>query len=230
NHATQDLYESIENGDYPEWELNVQIMTDDEHTELDFDPLDDTKIWPSDQFPWFPIGKMTLNRNPENFVAEVEQGAFGTGVLVDRLDFSADKMLQGRTLSYSGTHRYRVGTNYLQLPIITPKNQVATNQRDGHMTHYVHGITESNPHINYEPSGLNGIVEAKKEFPDHEPYYAAKLVRKAIDRTNVFAQAGERYRSFEPWERDDLIANLAGGLRQTNIEIQRKMIDLLAQC
>ena len=113
SHATQDLYEAIERGDYPEWELCVQIMSDDEHPELEFDPLDATKLWPADQFPFLKVGKMVLNRNPENYYNEVEQAAFGTGVLVDGLDFSDDKMLQGRTFSYSDTQRHRVGTNYL---------------------------------------------------------------------------------------------------------------------
>lgn len=121
NHATQDLYDAIEQGDFPEWELNVQIMEDGPHPELDFDPLDDTKLWPNDQFPWYPVGKMVLNKNPEDYFAEVEQATFGTGVLVDGLDFSDDKMLQGRTFSYSDTQRHRVGTNYLQLPINAPK-------------------------------------------------------------------------------------------------------------
>ncbi|MBA4185765.1 MAG: catalase, partial [Acidobacteria bacterium] len=108
NHATQDLYEAIERGDFPEWELCVQIMSDDEHPELDFDPLDDTKTWDEEQFPLLPVGRMVLNENPKNYFAEVEQIAFGTGVLVDGLDFSDDKMLQGRTMSYSDTQRYRV--------------------------------------------------------------------------------------------------------------------------
>src|SRR5690606_5996633 len=82
NHATQDLYEHIERGEFPEWELCVQIMSDDEHPELDFDPLDDTKLWPVDQFPFLPVGKMVLNRNPSDFHNEVELSAFGTGVLV----------------------------------------------------------------------------------------------------------------------------------------------------
>ena len=97
-------------------------MEDGEHPELDFDPLDDTKIWPEDQFPFLPVGKMVLDKNPSNVFAETEQVAFGTGVLVDGLDFSDDKMLQGRTFSYSDTQRHRVGTNYLQLPINAPKN------------------------------------------------------------------------------------------------------------
>jgi catalase len=78
NHATQDLFEHIARGEFPEWELLVQIMEDGEHPELDFDPLDDTKLWPQDQFPWLPVGRMVLNRNPENYFAEVEQAAFGT--------------------------------------------------------------------------------------------------------------------------------------------------------
>ncbi len=97
---------------------------------------------------------MVLDRNPENYFAEVEQVAFGTGVLVDGLDFSDDKMLQGRTFSYSDTQRYRVGPNYLQLPINAPQTHVATNQRDGQMTYHVDGVEAGgNPHVNYEPSG-----------------------------------------------------------------------------
>ncbi|GLU55218.1 catalase X [Dyadobacter frigoris] len=230
NHATQDLYEAIEKGHFPEWELNVQIMTDDEHPELSFDPLDDTKIWPRDQFPWYPVGKMVLNKNPENFFAEVEQVAFGTGVLVDGLDFSDDKMLQGRTFSYSDTQRYRVGTNYLQLPINLPKTHIATNQRDGQMTYQLDLPNKGNPHINYEPSSGDGLKEFPKVYPDHEPYYAAKLIRKRINRTDVFTQAGERYRSFEVWERDDLISNLVSAISQADKTIQSKMIDLFYQC
>ena len=230
SHATQDLYEAIEAGNFPEWELNIQIMTDEEHPELSFDPLDDTKIWPKEQFPWYPVGKMTLNRNPENFFSEVEQVAFGTGVLVDGLDFSDDKMLQGRTFSYSDTQRYRVGTNYLQLPINAAKTHVATNQRDGNMTQRVELAPGTNPHVNYEPSSLNGLKESPVLHPDHEPFYADNIVRKKISRINVFEQAGERYRTFEDWERDDLIANIVNGLSQTNQETQIKMLNLFTQC
>lgn len=154
NHATLDLYHAIEQGDYPEWELCVQIMEDGEHPELDFDPLDPTKLWPPEQFPFLPVGKMTLNRNPEDYFNEVEQAAFGTGVLVDGLDFSDDKLLQGRTFSYSDTQRHRVGANYLQLPVNAPKNRVATNQSGGQMQYKVDRAPGQNPHVNYEPSSL----------------------------------------------------------------------------
>ena len=230
NHATQDLYDAIEQGSYPEWELCVQIMSDDEHPELDFDPLDDTKLWPQDQFPFLPIGKMVLNKNPENYFAEVEQAAFGTGVLVDGLDFSDDKMLQGRTFSYSDTQRYRVGPNYLQLPINAPKNQVATNQRDGQMTYKVDAAQGQNLHVNYEPSSLNGLKEGAKAGRDYTPRYEANLVRQKIDRQNNFKQAGERYRTFEDWERNDLINNLVSTLKPAQKHIQDKMIELFTQC
>ena len=103
-------------------------MEDHEHPELDWDPLDDTKIWPETEFPLRHIGVMTLNRNVEDIFNENEQIAMGTGVLVDGLDFSDDKMLVGRTFSYSDTQRYRVGTNYLQLPVNQPKNAARRNQ------------------------------------------------------------------------------------------------------
>ncbi len=231
NHATQDLYEAIEAGNYPQWELFVQIMSDDEHPELDFDPLDDTKIWPKEQFPWLPVGKMTLNRNPENYFAEVEQSAFGPGVLVDGLEFSDDKMLIGRTFSYSDTQRYRVGTNYLQLPINAPKKHVGTNQRDGNMTYKVDVPAGANPHVNYEPSSLNGLVEVPETEVVYEPTYAAaKVVRQSIDRTNNYKQAGELYRSFAEWERADLISNMVGTLVAATPAIQQTMVEHFYKC
>jgi catalase len=225
SHATQDLYEAIESGDYPEWELCVQIMSDDYHPELDFDPLDDTKLWPTDKFPFLKVGKMVLNKNPENYFNEVEQAAFGTGVLVDGLDFSDDKMLQGRTFSYSDTQRYRVGTNYLQLPINAPKKRVATNQRGGQMSFHVDTAPGQNPHVNYEPSVTGGLKEAEQIGKVHEPHYNDKLVREKIDRPNDFGQAGDTYRSFEDWEREELISNLVDALKVCRVEIQDKMIE-----
>ncbi|MGI8643624.1 MAG: catalase [Thermomicrobiales bacterium] len=231
NHGTQDLYDAIERGDYPEWEFQIQVMEDGPHPELDFDPLDDTKIWPEEDFPMMPAGRMVLDRNPENYFAEVEQVAFGTGVLVDGLDFSDDKMLQGRTFSYSDTQRYRVGPNYLQLPVNAPKSRVATNQRDGQMTYHVDGNEAgANPHVNYEPSSRDGLVEAETAAPPHTPYVEGEIVRQEISRTNNYAQAGQQYLAFEDWERDDLINNLVTNLKQCNPDIQERMVGHLVQC
>ena len=157
---------------------------------------------------------------------EVEQVAFGTGVLVDGLDFSDDKMLQGRTFSYSDTQRYRVGPNYLQLPINAPKKQVATNQRGGQMQYVVDLAPGQNPHINYEPSILGGLKEANQTGKEYTPFIEGELVRASIDRQSNTKQAGETYRKFEAWEKDDLISNLIADLAPCDERIQKKMIAL----
>ncbi len=229
-HGTQDLYESIERKDYPEWELFVQMMEDDYHPELDFDPLDDTKLWPEDKFQWLPVGRMVLDRNPVDFHAEIEQAAFGTGVLVDGMDFSDDKMLQGRTFSYSDTQRYRVGANYLKLPVNAPIVPVRTNQHRGQMDFRDPKESGPNAHINYEPSMIGGYQEASKaNRPPHQPLYNAAVMSAPIDRPNNYGQAGHTYREFEDWERDELIKNLSEALAVCDIRIQAAMIDHFTQ-
>jgi catalase len=230
-HHTKELYGAIAAGAYPEWELQVQMMDDHDHPELDFDPLDDTKVWPENQFPVKPVGRMVLNRAPENFFAENEQIAFGTGVLVDGLDFSDDKMLVGRTFSYSDTQRYRVGPNYLQLPVNSAKNtNVRTNQRDGQMTYHV-DQAGANPSVNYEPSIIGGLREAQAPTHDEQgPVISGRLTRKRIERTNDYTQAGQRFLLSEPWEQDDLVSNLVGALAQCDRPIQERMIWHLFMC
>ncbi|WP_207453251.1 catalase [Desertivibrio insolitus] len=224
-HASKDLYDAIERGEYPEWDLYVQLMDDGEHPELDFDPLDDTKVWPENVFEPKLVGTLRLTSNVRNFFAENEQIAFGTGVLVDGLDFSDDKMLVGRTFSYSDAQRYRVGPNYLQLPVNQPKNaRVATNQRDGQMTYYVDNGGE-NPHVNYEPSITGGLREA--QYPTHDeqgPEISGRLTRKRIPLTNDYQQAGERFLLMEPWEQDDLVKNLVTLIGQAAPEVQQRMV------
>jgi catalase len=222
---TKDLYDSIEAGDHPSWELHVQLMDDHDHPELDFDPLDDTKVWPENIFPLRKVGTMTLDRMPENFFAENEQISFGTGVLVDGLDFSDDKMLVGRTFSYSDTQRYRVGPNYLQLPVNQAKNAaVATNQQGGQMQYAV-DANGANPHVNYEPSITGGLREGQAPTHDEQgPEIVGRLTRARIPRTDDYTQAGERYQLSEQWEKDDLVTNLVDALSQCRREIQERMV------
>lgn len=222
---TRDLYDAIAEGDYPEWELRVQIMDDHDHPELDWDPLDDTKVWPENEYPVLPVGRMVLNRAPENFFAESEQIAFGTGVLVDGLDFSDDKMLVGRTFAYSDTQRYRVGPNYLQLPVNQAKNAVVqTNQRDGSMAYHVDPSGDE-PSINYEPSVRGGLREADYPHADEQgPVINGRLTRARIERTDDYRQTGERFLLSEPWEQDDLVTNLVDALRQCDRVVQERMV------
>ena len=170
---------------------------------------------------------MVLNRTPENFFAENEQIAFGTGVLVDGLDFSDDKMLVGRTFSYSDTQRYRVGPNYLQLPVNQAKNaKVATNQRDGQMAYAV------DLGAGAEPARQLRAVDHRRpargaSYPTHDeqgPEITGRLTRKRIPRTNDYKQAGERYLLSEQWEKDDLVANLVDALSQCDRPIQERMV------
>jgi catalase len=229
-HASKDCYEAIERGEFPQWELRVQVMSDDEHPELDFDPLDDTKTWPESDFPMLPVGMMTLDRNVTDFHDENEQIAFGTGVLVDGIDFSDDKMLVGRTFAYSDTQRYRVGPNYLQLPVNRPVVDVATNQGGGQMS-YGSDPRGASPHVNYEPSSVAGLTVAEPGGAPYEPFVSGRLTRATIERTNDYGQVGRRWREdMDDAERDDLVLNLVTALSQCDKVIQEQMVRHLTAC
>jgi catalase len=221
--ASKDLYEAIERGEFPQWDMFVQIMEDHDHAELDWDPLDDTKIWPEDVYPLRHVGVMTLNRNVEDHHNENEQIAMGTGVLVDGLDFSDDKMLVGRTFSYSDTQRYRVGSNYLQLPVNQPKKAVHTNQRGGQMSYDVDLASGQNRHINFEPSIHGGLRESAR-LPNNPPELHGRLTQSVIERRNDYVQPRARYCTMLDWERDDLVRNLATLLGQCERDVQERMV------
>jgi catalase len=199
-------------------------MEDHDHPELDWDPLDDTKIWPEHQFPLRHAGVMTLNRNVQDHHNENEQIAMGTGVLVDGLDFSDDKMLVGRTFSYSDTQRHRVGPNYLQLPVNQPKNaSVQTNQRGGQMSYGVDLAPGQNPHVNFEPSIHNGLHEAERR-PNNPPEVRGTLTQSVIERRNDYVQPRGRYNTMMDWERDDLARNMGDLLSQCERDVQERML------
>jgi catalase len=222
--ASKDLFEAIERGEFPQWDVYVQVMEDHDHPELDWDPLDDTKTWPEDQFPLRTIGVMTLNRNVQDHHNENEQIAMGTGVLVDGLDFSDDKMLVGRTFSYSDTQRYRVGPNYLQLPVNQAKNaNVHTNQRGGQMSYGVDLAPGQNPHVNFEPSIHGGLTEAPRK-PNNQPEIRGRLTQSVLERRNDYVQARARYCTMEAWERDDLVHNMIDLLGQCDRDVQERMV------
>jgi len=223
--ASKDLYECIERGEYPQWDLYVQVMEDHDHPDLDWDPLDDTKIWPEKDFPLMHAGVMTLNRNIQDHHNENEQIAMGTGVLVDGLDFSDDKMLVGRTFSYSDTQRHRVGTNYLQLPVNQPKGAFQqTNQTGGQMSYYRDTAPGQNPHVNFEPSLHNGLHEAPDAGANHRPEIRGRLVRSVLERRNDYAQARARYCTMMDWEREDLCHNIGSNLAACERDVQERML------
>ncbi len=224
--ATRDLHETIASGKTVEYELCVQIMEIEDELKQDFDPLDATKTWPEDKFPLMPVGKMVLNRNPENFFAETEQAAFCPASIVPGIDFSADKLLQGRIFSYADTQRHRLGANYLQLPINRPQAPVNNNQRDGAMQYAPYGGGT----VNYEPNTLaDGMPnEAPPACTTHE-HLDGDIQRKKISLTNDFKQAGERYRSLSKMDRDHLVDNVVDPLSHADKPIQKRMIENLTK-
>ncbi|MGB9927765.1 MAG: catalase [Methanosarcina sp.] len=223
DYLTSDLWNAIDSGDYPEYELYVQMMNISEEMDQTFDPLDDTKTWPEDKFPLIPVGKMVLDRNPDNFFTQVEESAFCPANLVPGIEFSADKMLQGRTFSYTDTQRYRLGANFNELPTNKPLSGVANNQRDGPMQMQVFNGT-----VNYHPNSQGGVAPADEEGTPYTPYLEGNMTREKINKTNDFTQAGERYRAMNETEKEHLISNLVFDLSHvTKPEIQQQVIENL---
>ena len=224
DHATRDLYSAIERKDYPSWTLEMQIMTPEQAKDYRFDIFDVTKVWPHGDFPTIKIGKMVLNRNPENYFAEVEQAAFAPSTLVPGIGVSPDKMLQGRLFSYHDTHIHRLGTNYHLIPVNSPKYAKETSyQRDG----FMRTDTNGGGGPNYWPNSFSG---QEPDLSHKEPPFSlsGNADRYPYNYPNDdFVQAGNLYRNvMTPQDRENLIGNIVdhlGGaikriqLRQTAI-------------
>src|SRR6202035_1486538 len=148
----RDLYESIERGEFPQWKLFVQIMEEKDANNYHINPFDLTKVWPHGDYPLIEVGELVLDRNPENYFAEVEQAAFDPKNIVPGMGYSPDKMLQARLISYPDAHRYRLGVNYEVLPVNKPQCPFATYNRDGAMR--FDGNYGAQP--NYEPNSFGG--------------------------------------------------------------------------
>lgn len=212
NHATRDLYTAIRQGDFPSWELAVQIMDPSELDNFEFNPLDSTKDWPEDQFAFTKLGKITLNRIPENFHLGSEQSAFDPGnYLPGAIEPSEDRLLQGRLISYHETQTHRHGSNvFNQLPVNKPKSPVNNYNQDGIMA-YEHHWKGS---VNYEPSNDRAAYKEDKRYYYSTKEICGKYEQKSIEKTLNFKQAGELFRSFSPQDKENLIKNLAGDLGQ----------------
>ncbi|MBE0523370.1 MAG: catalase [Methanosarcinales archaeon] len=224
DHATRDLYEAIERGDYPSWTLQMQIMTPEQAKDYRFDIFDITKVWPHADFPPIEVGKLVLNRNPENYFAEVEQAAFGPGNLVPGIATSPDKMLQGRLFSYHDTHIHRLGPNYHLLPVNAPKNAPENSyQRDGFMRTDPNG--DGGP--NYWPNSFNG---PEPDISAKEPQIeiSGKADRFQYTHPNDdFVQPGNLYRDvMSDQDRENLAGNIIGHLGGAQKRIQLRQTAL----
>ena len=155
DYATRDLFNAIGNGNYPSWDMSIQVMTFKEAEKFKFNPFDVTKIWSQKDFPLISVGRLTLDRNPNNYFAEVEQIAFAPSHLVPGIEPSPDKMLQGRLFSYPDSQRHRLGANFMQIPVNCPYRVSVRNfQRDGPMT-----VTDNQGGApNYYPNSFSGPI------------------------------------------------------------------------
>lgn len=222
DHATRDLYESIETNDYPSWTVYAQIMTQEQVDNYRFDSFDITKVWFHADAPLQPLGKLVLDRNPVNYFTEVEQAAFSPGNFVPGIGPSPDKMLQGRLFSYHDTHRHRLGPNYHLLAVNSPKGAAENSyQRDG----FMQSVSEAGP--NYYPNTFGG--------PQPDPGVAAPPVDISgmADRhayvlsDDDFIQPGELYRkAMNHQDRDHLIKNIVGHLRNARRRLQLRQTAL----
>ncbi|RBQ27053.1 catalase [Arcobacter sp. CECT 9188] len=151
----RDLFENIEKGNFPKWSFEIQIMTEEQAQSCSFNPFDLTKVWPHGDYPMIKVGTMTLNENPKNYFAQVEQASFSPSNIVPGISYSPDKMLQARIFSYPDAQRYRVGTHYEILPVNRPIVEVNTYNLDGSMNFQVKEPTKAF----YEPNSFDGPVE-----------------------------------------------------------------------
>mgnify|MGYP000713560948 CR=1 FL=1 len=215
----RDLFQSIERGDFPRWRLMVQIMPEADAAKTPYNPFDLTKVWPHGDYPLQEVGIMELNRNPENYFAEVEQSAFSPANMVPGIGHSPDKMLQFRIFSYADAHRYRLGVNYESLPVNRPHVPIATYHRDGAMRFDENGGGS----VNYEPNSFGGPVE---DPSFNEPPLAISGAAGRYDHregNDDYTQAGNLYRLLPADEKQRLhraIAKAMAGVPGEIIERQ----------
>jgi catalase len=220
DYHTEDLFNAIENGDFPAWKLYVQIMPLEDANTYRFDPFDVTKVWSQKDYPLIEVGRMVLNRNPENYFAEVEQATFSPGTLVPGVEVSPDKMLQGRLFAYADAHRYRVGVNHNLLPINHPKAEVNNYQRDGKMR-FDHNGGGS---VYYEPNSFGGPTESPE---NKQAAFPVSGVADSVsyNHNDHYTQAGDLYRLLSEEERARLVQNIVDSMKPvTKEEIKLRQI------
>lgn len=220
-YAIRDLYNAIGEGDFPSWTLFIQVMTFDQAERSQFNPFDVTKVWPHAQYPLIEVGRMVLNKNPDNYFAEVEQIAFAPSHMVPGIEPSPDKMLQGRLFSYADTHRHRLGVNYQNIPVNCPYAASVKNyQRDGVMS--VDGNQGGTP--NYFPNSFGG-PEPSSSGTWHAYPATGDVQRYETGAEDNFSQVGDFYRKvLSPAERERLTSNIAGALSGAQEFIQQRAI------
>ena len=224
DYAQRDLFTAIDQNQFPKWDVFIQVMREEEaaawEARTGWNPFDVTKVWPHKDFPRIPVGVLELNRNPDNYHAEVEQAAFSPANVVPGMGFSPDRMLQGRLFGYHDAQLYRVGTNHQQLPVNRPRCPFHHQQRDGTMAFDNGGAAR-----NYDPVDAAGV---RPDGLGHgEPGLALQGTAARHDERGAaddFTQAGNLFRLMTADARDRLTSNIAGAMAGVPAEIQQRQI------
>ncbi|ADP69586.1 Catalase [Rhodomicrobium vannielii ATCC 17100] len=218
----RELFGTIDRGDFPKWRLFVQIMPETDADKTPYNPFDLTKVWPHGDYPLIEVGILELNRNADNYFAEIEQLAFSPSNVVPGISHSPDKMLQARVFSYADAHRYRLGTHYEALPVNAPKSGVHTYHKDGAMRFF--GSQTGNVDAFYEPNSFGGAVEA--------PQYREPPLKVSgdADRYNHrvgnddYSQPRALFRLFDAEQRERLFSNIAEAMQGVPVEIVKRQV------
>ncbi len=209
----RDLWEAIQRKEYPVWRLEMQIMPFEDAATYRFNPFDLTKVWPHKDYPPITIGRMVLDRNPENYFAQIEQAAFEPSNMVPGIGPSPDKMLLGRLFSYADIHRYRIGTNYNQLPVNAPQVEVHSYSKDGLMRYRHNG----NQPV-YAPNSYGGPQADPQRYPEPSWFASGEIMRSAYTlhaEDNDFVQPGNLYRDvMSETDREHLVNNIVTHMSQ----------------
>ena len=217
----RDLFDSIEAGDFPKWDVKIQVMTDAEAAKMPYNPFDLTKVWSHKDFPLLDVGVLELNRNPENYFAEVEQSAFNPANIVPGIGFSPDKMLQGRLFSYGDAQRYRLGVNHQSIPVNAPRCPFHAFHRDGQMRvdgNYgatlgyepnSYGEWQEQPEAKEPPLALSGAADHWSHREDDDDYYS---------------QPGDLFRIMRPEQQQVLFDNTARAMGDAPKDIKLRHI------
>ena len=211
------LFGAIERGEFPRWDLKVQIMPEEDAEKTPYNPFDLTKVWPHADYPLIDVGVLELNRNPENYFAEIEQAAFSPSNIVPGIGFSPDKVLQARVFSYADAHRYRLGTHYEALPVNAPKCPVHHYHKDGAMRFFATG--HGNPDAYYEPNSFGGAAQSDQyaEPPLKISGDASRYDHRAGN--DDYTQAGNLFRLFNDEQKQRLFNNIAEAMQGVPADI-----------
>jgi catalase len=220
----EDLFGAIERGQFPKWTMYVQIMPEMDAEKTPYNPFDLTKVWPHKDYSLIEVGVMELNRNPENYFAEIEQVAMSPSNVVPGIGFSPDKVLQARIFAYADAHRYRIGTHYEALPVNAPKCPVHHYHKDGAMRFF--GTSTGNPDAYYEPNSF--ADSAKQAVGMAEPPLRISADAARYDHragNDDYTQAGNLFRLFDKAQQERLCERIAGAMKGVPEAIVRRQIE-----